>query len=96
MLRKPSIILACSITLLLFAGCSTQSTLDTNWGSSFEAAKTNQIANPEASKNLDPVVGLDGQFAERTMESYRQGPDCGDQSSTYNLRLGNIEGIGEK
>ena len=57
MLSKPSIIIAFSITLLLFAGCSTQSTLNTHWGSSFEASKVNQIANPEASENLDPVVG---------------------------------------
>ena len=95
MLSRPSIIIAFSITLLLFAGCSTQSTLDTNWGSSFEAAEANQIANPEASENLDPIVGLDGQLAEQNMESYRQGSK-GEQSTTYNLRLGDIEGIGAK
>jgi len=95
MLSRPSIIIAFGITLLFFAGCSTQSTLEKNWGSSFESVKVNQIANPEASENLEPVVGLDGQLAEQNMESYRQG--CkGDQSTTYNLRLGDIEGIGAK
>ena len=66
MLSRPSIIIAFSITLLLFAGC-THSTLEENWGSSYEAAKVNQIANPEASENLDPVDGLDGQLAEQNM-----------------------------
>jgi hypothetical protein len=94
MLSRHSIIIAFSITLLLFAGC-THSTLEENWGSSYEAAKLNQIANPEASENLDPVVGLDGQMAEQKMESYRLGSKE-EKSSTYNLRLGGIEGIGAK
>jgi hypothetical protein len=94
MLSRSSIIIVFSITLLLFAGC-THSTLEKNWGNSYEAAKVNQIANPEASENLDPVVGLDGQLAEQNMESYRQGSK-GEKSTTYNLRLGGIEGIGAK
>ena len=94
MLSRHSTIIAFSITLLLFAGC-THSTLEQNWGNSYEAAKVNQIANPEASENLDPVVGLDGQLAEQNMESYRQGSK-GEKSTTYNLRLGGIEGIGAK
>ena len=95
MLSRPSIIIAFSITLLLFAGC-THSTLQENWGSSYEAAKVNQIAHPEASENLDPVVGMDGQLAEHNMESYRQGCRGDEKPTTYNLRLGGIEGIGAK
>jgi hypothetical protein len=94
MLSRPSIIIVFSIVLLLFAGCA-YNTLETNWGSSYEAAKTNQIANPEASENLDPVVGLDGELAAENMETYRRGCEGQDQSTTYNLRLGTIEGIGE-
>ena len=60
--------------LLIFSGCGTKETmLDKNWGSSFESAKQSQILNPEAGKNLEPVVGLDGQAAENNMEKYRQG-----------------------
>ena len=95
MLNRPSIIIVFSIVLLFFAGCA-YNTLETNWGSSFEASKTNQIANPDASENLDPVVGLDGQLAEKNMESYRQDCKGQEESTTYNLRLGGIEGIGEK
>jgi len=61
-------------TLLIFSGCGTRETmLSRNWGSSFESAKQSQILNPEAGKNLDPVVGLDGQAVENNMEKYRQG-----------------------
>jgi type IV pilus biogenesis protein CpaD/CtpE len=95
MLNKPSLIIAFSIVLLLFAGCA-YNTLETNWGSSYEAARTNQIANPEASENMNPVVGLDGELAAGNMEIYRQGCKGQDQSTTYNLRLGGIEGIGER
>jgi hypothetical protein len=94
MLSRPSVIIAFSIVLFLFAGCA-YNTLETNWGSSFEAAKTNQIANPQASENVEPVVGLDGQLAEQNMESYRRASQ-GEKSTTYNLRLGGIEGIGAK
>lgn len=78
-----------------FAGCG-HDTLKQNWGSSFESIKNNQTANPDASKNLEPVVGLDGTAAEKAMEGYQQGPCDKGQDTTYNLRLGTIEGIGEK
>ena len=62
--------------LSVFSGCGTFSSqretmLDRNWGTSLEATKQGQILNPEAGKNLDPVVGLDGQVAEASMEKYR-------------------------
>ena len=95
MSTKRSFVITFSITLLFITGCA-QSTLNTNWGSSFEEARVNQIANPGASENLDPVVGLDGHLAEGNMESYRQGCKGDEKSTTYNLRLGSIEGIGEK
>ena len=63
--------------LSVFSGCGMfsqrETMLDRNWGTSLEAAKQGQILNPEAGKNLDPVVGLDGQAAEASMQSYRKG-----------------------
>ena len=46
--------------------------LDMNWGKSLETAKNNQILNPDAGENLDPVVGLDGQAAEHTVNKYKK------------------------
>ena len=63
--------------LSVFSGCRTlpqrETMLDRNWGTSLETAKQSQILNPEAGRNLEPVVGLDGQVAENNMEKYRQG-----------------------
>ena len=46
--------------------------LDMNWGKSFESAKNNQILNPDAGKNLDPVVGLDGTAADYAVGKYKE------------------------
>ena len=59
--------------LLIFSGCARETMLAKNWGTSFESAKQSQILNPEAGKNLDPVVGLDGQAVEIIVEEYRKG-----------------------
>ena len=61
-------------TLLIFSGCGPKETmLSRNWGNSFESAKQSQILNPEAGKNLEPVVGLDGLAVGNNMEKYREG-----------------------
>jgi len=59
--------------LLIFSGCARETMLAKNWGNSFESAKQSQILNPEAGRNLEPVVGLDGQASENNMEKYRRG-----------------------
>ena len=48
--------------------------LERNWGRSYEAARYNQIQNPEAEKDLSPVTGLEGQVGERIMKDYVKGP----------------------
>ena len=70
--------------------------LDKNWGRSFETAKHNQILNPEAEKNLEPVEGLDGQASEGNMEQYIKGFKGKQSKKVYNLNLGSIGGIGQK
>ena len=49
-------------------GCATSPVLDQNWGRSYETAKQNQILNPDAGKNMDPVEGLAGPAAERAIK----------------------------
>ena len=46
--------------------------LDQNWGRSYESAKYNQILNPDAGQNLEPVMGLDGVAAENSVNKYDQ------------------------
>jgi hypothetical protein len=80
---------------IALAGCG-HDTLKKNWGSAFESARQGQIASPDAAPNLEPVVGLDGPAAKRAMDSYQRGCKGKEDDTTYNLRLGTIEGIGEK
>jgi hypothetical protein len=95
--KKCSVVIVAGLVLIAFAlaGCG-HDALKKNWGSATETAKQSQIANPDASNNLEPVVGLDGAAAEKAMQGYQQGSCDKDKGDTYNLRLGTIEGIGEK
>ena len=65
-----------SITLWGCAGNLPESkraqNLEMNWGKSFESAKKNQILNPDAGKNLEPVVGLNGEAAEHGVNKYKE------------------------
>lgn len=74
MLSRCSIVIGLIATFVILLGCSTSrlDKLDENWGRSFEEARTNQILNIEAQKNLDPVVGLDGKSSEKVMKAYRE------------------------
>jgi len=77
MLVRYLTIIAITTTLLAFSACGKkpffekETMLDRNWGHAYESAKSNQILNPEASKNLDPVTGMDGQAAEEIINGYR-------------------------
>jgi hypothetical protein len=46
-------------------GCAPHARIDQNWGRSYETARYNQILNPEAEKNLEPVEGIEGVMAEK-------------------------------
>jgi hypothetical protein len=60
---------------------------DTAFGDSFEAAKSGQILNPEAGKNLEPVEGLDGMASERVIQNYWQGFEQQGESPVYPIRI---------
>ena len=64
------------IVLFVSLGCTqgllTPTPLDKNWGRAVEVAKDSQTLNPDASQNLDPVTGLDGQAAENDIVKYRK------------------------
>ena len=75
MWSRCSIVIGLITTFVILLGCGSTSRLDKldeNWGRSLEEAKTNQILNIEAQKNLDPVVGLDAKSGEKVMKAYRE------------------------
>lgn len=83
------------VVLPVFAGCqgtvSNQmepSMLDKNWGTSFEAAKYNQILNPDAGKNLDPVEGMDADAAQKSVDKYKKGFQDKAAKETYIFNIG--------
>jgi hypothetical protein len=81
------------LILLFLASCSStspqqESLLDQNWGRSFESAKYNQILNPDAEKNLEPVTGLDGTVSESVVTNYKKSFKKGASSSGTVINIG--------
>ena len=89
------------VALLFFTGCyentfiPVESKLDKNWGDAYEAAKQNQILNPNAQKSEAPVVGLDGEAAKENMDAYRKSFGKDDSGSTINIAIPTVTGTGE-
>ena len=74
--------------VIFFTGCSQmqkETLSDKNWGRSYEAAKYNQILNPEAGKNQDPLDGLDGQATDNNVEKYRNSFKENRRQETVNI-----------
>jgi hypothetical protein len=78
MLKRAITVTLGAVLAVAFFGCvknySTggNTELDRNWGKSYETAKYQQILNPEAGKNLEPVVGLDGEVDKIVIDNYRK------------------------
>jgi hypothetical protein len=46
--------------------------LDAQFGAAVNMARIQQIANPAASKNTDPVKGIDAQAGDAAVDNYRE------------------------
>jgi len=68
--------------------CAGPSRLEKDFGTSFKFQKANQISNPEAEKNLEPVTGFDGKAAQATMEKYQKEFEKPAPPTPYVLGLG--------
>ena len=59
--------------LVILAGCTnTTPNLDAKFGDAVNQAKAQQIINPDASRNTDPVAGIDGQAAKASIDNYHK------------------------
>jgi len=77
--------------LLFLSCCRPYSELDRNFGRSLKTAKSSQILNPKAEKNLEPVDGLDGPASNKIMKAYRKGfENTGSKASGGATSLGLI------
>lgn len=70
--RRCPKLLAVSAACLLSACAPTTPQWDANFGNSVRTAFEQQIINPDASKNPDPVSGMDGRAARETMDRYQK------------------------
>jgi hypothetical protein len=102
MARRLLFLFAIIMAVVTVAGCGGKTLCawypthtDLNWGRSYEMAKYNQILNPEASENLDPVEGVPGRVSETVVAKYEKSFAGKAGKQSVNLNLGSIARIGE-
>lgn len=61
------------LAVAVLAGCApTTPRLDSKFGDAVNQAKAQQTINPNASRNTDPVAGIDGQAANAIVDRYHK------------------------
>lgn len=61
------------VSVLFMAGCATAAPhLEERFGLAVNTAKAQQTVNPEASRNRDPVAGIDGIAADHAIDEYHK------------------------
>lgn len=66
-------LITCAGLLVVLTGCASSTpNLDAKFGDAVNMAKAQQIINPDASKNTDPVAGIDGQAASAIIGRYHK------------------------
>jgi predicted component of type VI protein secretion system len=62
----------CAVLLLAIAGCVSKApNLDRHFGEAVSLVKAQQTLNPDASRNNDPVKGMDGKAAKSAYDEYQ-------------------------
>jgi hypothetical protein len=71
----PFVIASLAVGLTACAGTPETTTpyLDQHFGEAVNQAKAQQTLNPDASRNTDPVAGIDGQAGQAVIDRYREG-----------------------
>ena len=84
---RHGILIGSIVMFLTLASCVGPSRLDVDYGTSHKLATFNQVLDPDAVKNLEPVEGLDGNAAERVVEKYEKDFEKPSPPSAYILGL---------
>lgn len=62
-----------ALLLLAVAGCASQSpNLDSHFGEAVNLVKAQQMINPDAWRNADPVTGIDGKAGKSAYDQYQK------------------------
>jgi hypothetical protein len=90
MIKKSFIVIGLITMFLLSLNCTEmhKSRVELDYGTSKNLATYNQILNPEAEKNLDPVSGLDGESANGTVKKYQDSFKKAKKSPQYPISIG--------
>ncbi len=70
MSRMNSILVVMAVGLMV--GACSPTTISPNWGTSYQHMRAQQVLNPTAGEQLDPVEGQDGKVSATAMEAYRK------------------------
>jgi len=92
MAKRGFLLIGLAGIFLISVSCAGPSRVEMDYGTSYKLAKFNQILNPEAEKNLEPVTGFDGGAAEATIERYRKGFQEKTQAPVYSISIGGLGG----
>jgi len=88
------ILLICPIIFGCNSTSHRQTLLDENWGRSYETARFNQIINPDAPENTDPITGLQGKAAMNNLDQYQDSFKT--KQSTRKIYNIDLTGVGTK
>jgi type IV pilus biogenesis protein CpaD/CtpE len=86
--RRSFFLIGLAALLFIAVGCAGPNRLERDFGNSFNLAISNQILNPEAGKNIEPVSGLDGEAAQAILEKYRKDFEKPPAPVPYTLSIG--------
>ena len=78
------------IACLLTAGCAQKETrVQQFWGTSYNLAKYNQIADLEAPRDNEPITGMEGAVSAKVMKTYINSFEKQEQKAkSYTIDLG--------
>ncbi len=88
-MRSATICILCiALTIFLISACAGPTRVEKNFGKSYKQAVGNQILDPEAEKNLEPVTGFDGKAAQSSIEKYRKNFEQSRENSQPIFQIG--------
>lgn len=72
-MNRPSLAFA-ALAVVLLAGCASSPTpqFDASFGEAVRQARAQQTLNPDASRNEDPVAGIDARAGKAAIDRYQE------------------------
>ena len=82
------------LTVAMLCACTTSTPyFDSRFGDTVNTAKALQTLNPDASRNSDPVAGIDGNSAKEAIDRYQNSFKA--PQRTFDIFLGTSSGGGQ-